>query len=189
MFQPYRACLPVVYREATLSGLVVNTTDDGDDHACNAAHCSLREAIYAANAAPGPDTIRVPVVTLDAVLDGRRVHGIKLDVEGFELEALRGAEGTLRRWRPWLGVEFNTLLAGFGAAWLFRRIRPQRVLPLAALLIFVIFLDFYPGPYQQLTPVTARPVDAWLAQQPGKGAVAQFPFICRGHYHHTGHRT
>ncbi len=69
---------------------------------------------------------------------------------------------------------FNTLLAGFGAAWLFRRVRPRRVLPLAALLIF---LDFYPGPYQQFDRISARPVDEWLAQQPGQGAVAQFPFI------------
>lgn len=71
---------------------------------------------------------------------------------------------------------FNTLLAGFGAAWLFRQVRPRRVLPLAALLIFLVFLDFYPGPYQQLDRVSARPVDIWLAQQPGQGAVAQFPF-------------
>ncbi|MFL6209512.1 MAG: beta strand repeat-containing protein, partial [Pyrinomonadaceae bacterium] len=32
---------------------LVNTTDDNNDGACNAAHCSLREAINAANAAPG----------------------------------------------------------------------------------------------------------------------------------------
>jgi CSLREA domain-containing protein len=35
----------------------VNTTSDADDGACNATHCSLREAINAANANPGPDTI------------------------------------------------------------------------------------------------------------------------------------
>ena len=37
--------------------------------------------------------------------------------------------------------------------------------------------DFYPGPYQQFAKVAARPVDSWLAQQPGQGALAQFPFI------------
>lgn len=36
---------------------VVNTTDDVDDGACNTAHCSLREAIAAANQRPGPDRI------------------------------------------------------------------------------------------------------------------------------------
>jgi CSLREA domain-containing protein/uncharacterized repeat protein (TIGR01451 family) len=35
----------------------VNTTDDLDNGVCDAAHCSLREAIIAANAAPGTDTI------------------------------------------------------------------------------------------------------------------------------------
>jgi hypothetical protein len=72
---------------------------------------------------------------------------------------------------------FNTLLAGFGAAWLLRQAGPRRALPLVALLIGLVFLDFYPGPYQQFARVSARPVDAWLARQPGQGAVAQFPFI------------
>ncbi|HEX8187619.1 MAG TPA: carboxypeptidase regulatory-like domain-containing protein [Pyrinomonadaceae bacterium] len=35
------------------STLTVNTTDDGDDGACNAAHCSLREAILTSNSTPG----------------------------------------------------------------------------------------------------------------------------------------
>jgi len=72
---------------------------------------------------------------------------------------------------------FNTLLAGFGAAWLIRQVRPRFTLSLSALLIMIVLFDFYPGPYQQFAPVGARPVDAWLAQQPGQGAVAQFPFI------------
>ncbi len=39
----------------------VNTTDDVDDGACDAAHCSLREAIQAANANPGNDQIAFDV--------------------------------------------------------------------------------------------------------------------------------
>ncbi len=35
----------------------VNATDDNDDGTCDASHCSLREAILAANANAGPDTI------------------------------------------------------------------------------------------------------------------------------------
>jgi CSLREA domain-containing protein len=46
--------LPVHAEAATL---VVNTTDDTDDGTCDATHCSLREAINAANAVPGPDLI------------------------------------------------------------------------------------------------------------------------------------
>ena len=36
---------------------VVNTTNDRDDGACNKGHCSLREAINAANSHPGADMI------------------------------------------------------------------------------------------------------------------------------------
>ena len=71
---------------------------------------------------------------------------------------------------------FTTLLAGLGAAWLLRRMGPRRVLPLTLLLLALVFIDFYPGPYTHFDRVQARPVDSWLADQPGQGAVAQFPF-------------
>lgn len=42
---------------ATLSTFTVNSTSDSNDGNCNTAHCSLREAILAANANPGADTV------------------------------------------------------------------------------------------------------------------------------------
>jgi len=42
---------------ARQSSLSVNTTSDSNDGACNAMHCSLREAIMVANNNPGPDAI------------------------------------------------------------------------------------------------------------------------------------
>jgi hypothetical protein len=39
-----------------------------------------------------------------------RLAGIKLDTEGHELEALQGASGLIEERRPWLIVEFNTML-------------------------------------------------------------------------------
>ena len=72
---------------------------------------------------------------------------------------------------------FSTLLAGIGAAWLLHKAGPRCKVPLTALLIALVLLDFYPGPYTQFARVQARPVDEWLARQPGQGAVAQFPFI------------
>lgn len=33
-------------------------------------------------------------------------------MEGFEIQVLKGAEYILRRDKPWLCIEFNTLLAG-----------------------------------------------------------------------------
>lgn len=72
---------------------------------------------------------------------------------------------------------FTSLMAGIGAAWLLEKVGPRRAAPVALLLVVLVFLDFYPGPYRQFEEVQARPVDAWLAQQPGQGAVAQFPAI------------
>ncbi len=44
-------------RMAHAAAYVVNTGDDTDDGVCDGAHCSLREAILAANASAGPDSI------------------------------------------------------------------------------------------------------------------------------------
>jgi FkbM family methyltransferase len=47
-------------------------------------------------------TVEVPIAPLDTMLEGerRRVGAIKIDVEGFEPEVLRGAEGTILAHRP-----------------------------------------------------------------------------------------
>lgn len=72
---------------------------------------------------------------------------------------------------------FASLMAGIGAAWLLEKSGPRRALPVTALIVALVFLDFYPGPYRQFGRVEARQVDAWLAEQLGQGAVAQFPAI------------
>ncbi|MEM9782506.1 MAG: FkbM family methyltransferase [Pseudomonadota bacterium] len=53
--------------------------------------------------------ITVEAVRLDDLLDGIEIGFMKIDVEGFELQAIRGAEATIRRCRP-------TLLFEAGAA-------------------------------------------------------------------------
>jgi FkbM family methyltransferase len=51
------------------------------------------------------ETIDVPVITLDALLDGRNPRVVKIDVEGTELDVLRGAPATLARARPLIVFE------------------------------------------------------------------------------------
>ncbi len=70
---------------------------------------------------------------------------------------------------------FISVLAGLGAAWLMQKLPERRRIVVALVLLGLILVDFYPGPYATLARIDARPVDYWLAQQPGDGAVAQFP--------------
>ncbi|MFL9908098.1 FkbM family methyltransferase [Paraburkholderia sp. RL17-337-BIB-A] len=57
----------------------------------------------------GANTIAVPCVRLDDVLRSHTVGLLKLDVEGFELSALQGAEETIARSRPVIYVENDRL--------------------------------------------------------------------------------
>jgi CSLREA domain-containing protein len=75
----------------------VNTTDDTDDGVCSATHCSLREAISAANAAPGTDSIvfgiagsgiktikptsALPTISDSVNIDGQSTPGAALEIE------------------------------------------------------------------------------------------------------------
>jgi hypothetical protein len=80
---------------------------------------------------------------------------------------------------------FSSAMAGMGCAWLFQKInqpldlrkRSSWAPVMVVALLGLVFIDFYPGPYSQFAKVEARPVDYWLAAQPGNGAVIQFPFI------------
>jgi hypothetical protein len=69
-----------------------------------------------------------------------------------------------------------SVLAGLGTDWVRKRVG-ARVWTFAVPLLFVLVMfEVYPGPYQNFAIVEPRPVDYWLAEQPGDGAVAQFPF-------------
>ena len=49
-------------------------------------------------------TIKVPVTTIDETVKNENITFIKMDIEGAELEALRGASSTIRRCKPRLAI-------------------------------------------------------------------------------------
>ena len=59
------------------------------------------------------DCPEAPIITIDA-LGLARVSLLKLDVEGMELFALKGAEQTIRDWRPVIVIEMNGLHRRYG---------------------------------------------------------------------------
>jgi len=65
--------------------LVVNTTDDADDGTCDATHCSLREAVYAADAHSGPSTITFNIPASDPGCDANGVCTIRPTAFGYYL--------------------------------------------------------------------------------------------------------
>lgn len=71
---------------------------------------------------------------------------------------------------------FCSAAASIGAAWLLAKIPLTWRKAATVLLLALVFVDLYPGAYAQMSPVEPRPVDAWLAKQPGEGALVQFPF-------------
>jgi CSLREA domain-containing protein len=46
---------------------VVNTTDDANDGLCDNVHCSLREAVFAANSCPHPNTVAFDIAGCEGV--------------------------------------------------------------------------------------------------------------------------
>ncbi len=59
-----------------------------------------------------PKTVQVPLTTLDKIvaeLQLTNVNYIKMDVEGAERQALRGAEATIRKFRPRLSIATENL--------------------------------------------------------------------------------
>ncbi len=80
---------------------------------------------------------------------------------------------------------FFSVAAGLGAAWLLDKVRSSLRTVLTIVLLGLVFLDFYPGAYQEFARIQPRSLDYWLAQQPGQGAVIQFPFEKSEDQEHT----
>ena len=70
---------------------------------------------------------------------------------------------------------FVSPLAGIGAVELVERLKGRGRQAAGAVLLGLVLLDFWPK-QQPFTKVESDTLDLWLSEQPGKGAVAPFPF-------------
>jgi FkbM family methyltransferase len=85
------------------------TRIDCRQNALGSARCTLHldatgTAASATSVAASAGTIAVAADTIDALVDEARATFIKLDIEGFELDALEGAARTIERHAPVLAV-------------------------------------------------------------------------------------
>ncbi|MBM4465652.1 MAG: CSLREA domain-containing protein [Chloroflexi bacterium] len=109
--------------------LVVNTTDDVDDGTCNAAHCSLREALAAAGRHPGPDTVTFNIPTTDPGYNpATGVWTIRPNNTGYNVWADTIVDGTIgtalasleSATRPGIEIDGTTLgQLGYTGLWLY----------------------------------------------------------------------
>lgn len=77
----------------TAASYIVTTTNDTNDGTCNAAHCSLREAIIASNAAPGVITF-APGVTGTIIFSASRpqiTNNVVINGPGADVLAVSGS--------------------------------------------------------------------------------------------------
>src|SRR5665648_159564 len=72
---------------------------------------------------------------------------------------------------------FSSMLAGLGAVKFLQNFSVIKKRWLTILILGLVIFDFYPGSFAaNIEKIEARPVDYWLAEQPGSGAVVQMPF-------------
>ena len=94
----------------TFRRLAANFAGDRRVEAINAGLHRRRATLRFHNAATRGSILieegaaEVPVVGLDEILRDDRVTFIKMNIEGAELEALRGAERAIKRWAPKLAI-------------------------------------------------------------------------------------
>lgn len=114
--------------------LYMDETDSG-------GHSLLEEALT--NNRSASSRVEVPVLRLDDVARERglqRVDVIKIDVQGFECEVLRGAAGLLRDFKPTLMLELDyrmadKVLAAIQGGYEFRQIGSESWRPLGELAV------------------------------------------------------
>lgn len=111
----------------------------------------------------------VSVLPLDVILHGTRADAIKIDVEGAELEVLKGARKTLETWHPRLVIEIiENQLEAMGASG--QKIRD-----------YLFALDYREGRHdlernvEFVLDVPPKPFVPWLPATPGVPTVPREP--------------
>jgi FkbM family methyltransferase len=144
--EPAEDTFALLVENVELNGYQVTTVQAGAGASCGTAQFTAgRDAGNHLDEA-GPMQIRL--VTVDSLIGGRTVAGMKVDVEGFEIEVLRGCTRALSEQRlKLIQLEWNSasqqavgedrrqvadLLAGYGYE-LYRPDRSGRLVPLTDL--------------------------------------------------------
>lgn len=121
-FEPAPAALTLLREHLALNGLaervevVAQAVSDKAGEAVFYVHDFSGEnslnAGFAERVGAAAGTVRVPVTTVDEFCQTRNIAPtlIKIDVEGYELQVLRGARETLKRHQPALLVEMHAHL-------------------------------------------------------------------------------
>jgi FkbM family methyltransferase len=156
--EPAEDTFMLLMENVALNGYPVKTLQAAAGAACGAARfTSGRDSV---NQLDPRGSVETKVVTIDSLIEGRTVAGMKVDVEGFEFEVLRGCERALSEHRIGLiQLEWNTAsLAAVGT---------DRM-PIVDLLAGHGYALFRPNSYGVLVPITdigfgadvfARPAD------------------------------
>ncbi len=98
-------------QSAPIATFTVNSTNDVNDGTCNAAHCSLREAIIAANAAAGSDTINFNIAGA-GVKTIAPTSALPAFTGPVILDGLTQPGATCAAWPPTLLIVLNGAMAG-----------------------------------------------------------------------------
>ncbi|MBI3465154.1 MAG: right-handed parallel beta-helix repeat-containing protein, partial [Planctomycetes bacterium] len=96
--QSFRPVVECLEDRLVLSTFAVNSSDDFSDGVCDESHCSLREAIEAANGNPGEDRVtfnipgegvptippssQLPIITEPVIIDGTTQPAGKVEIDG-----------------------------------------------------------------------------------------------------------
>jgi FkbM family methyltransferase len=83
---------------------LVNAALGEADGAFRAASSNGQMSSLAVGYSSGANPVSVDVVSLDNFMKGKRVSFLKADVEGMEIGLLRGAQATIRRYKPKITV-------------------------------------------------------------------------------------